>query len=99
VARTIYNARAEAKRESLNGRTTIEAILHEFRDQGYKYDYQCDGANRITRLFFAHPFSVQLCPLYSTVIILMDCTYKTNKFKLPLLRVVGMTMFKTTFSI
>jgi hypothetical protein len=98
VARTIYNARAAARRDSLNGRTTIEALMDELRDQGYNYDYQCDGANRVTHLFFAHPFSLQLCQLYSTV-ILMDCTYKTNKFKMPLLHVVGMTAFNTTFSI
>src|SRR5581483_12389230 len=27
----------------------------------------------------------------------MDCTYKTNKFKMPLLNVVGITSFNTTF--
>jgi hypothetical protein len=98
VARTIYNARAAARRESLNGRTTIEALMHEFREKGYRYEYQSDEENRISHLFFAHPFSLRLCQLYSTV-VLMDCTYKTNKFKMPLLHVVGMTAFNTTFSI
>jgi hypothetical protein len=98
VARTIYNARADARRKSLNGRTPIEALMYELRDKGYRYEYQCDGDNNISHLFFAHPFSLQLCNLYSTV-ILMDCTYKTNKFKMPLLHVVGMTPFNTTFSI
>jgi hypothetical protein len=98
VARTIYNERAAAKRASLNGRTTIEALMHELRDKGYRYEYQCDEENSISHLFFAHRLSLQLCQLYSAV-ILMDCTYKTNKYKMPLLHVVGMTPFNTTFSI
>ncbi|CAG8471488.1 5919_t:CDS:2 [Cetraspora pellucida] len=38
----------------------------------------------------------KLMHTYSSV-LLIDCTYKTNKFKLPLLNIVGVTSFNTTF--
>ena len=31
-------------------------------------------------------------------VLLMDCTYKMNKFKMPLLHIIRMTSFNTTFS-
>ncbi|CAG8691830.1 12082_t:CDS:1 [Funneliformis caledonium] len=50
----------------------------------------------VTYLFFAHNESVALTHQYSSV-LLMDCTYKTNKFKMPLLDIVGITSFNITF--
>nr|XP_024375781.1 protein FAR1-RELATED SEQUENCE 5-like [Physcomitrium patens] len=92
IARNIYNERATARRESLRGRTPIEAILDEFREVKYYYDHHSDTENHIIQLFWAHPLSIRLAKTYSTV-IQMDCTYKTNTFRMPMLHVVGMTPF------
>jgi hypothetical protein len=43
-----------------------------------------------------HPRSIQIFQQYPDVLFL-DCTYKTNQFKLPLLVIVGTTCLNTTF--
>ena len=48
-------------------------------------------------IFFSHRDYVELCRTYSTV-FLMDCTFKTNKFKMPLLNSVGITCTNQTFN-
>ena len=47
-------------------------------------------------MFFAHPKSVELLLKYPDV-LLLDCTYRTNKFKMPLLNIVGTTCLDTSF--
>jgi MULE transposase domain len=54
--------------------------------------------SEVTHLFFAHPKSVELFQQYLEV-ILMDCTYKTNWFRMPLLNIVGSTGLGTNFYI
>jgi hypothetical protein len=38
-----------------------------------------------------------MCQTFGTV-VLLDCTYKTNKFSMPLLNVVGITLTYATFN-
>ena len=49
-------------------------------------------------LFFAHPDSIALMKAIPYV-LLMDCTYKTNRYNLPLLEIVGVTSTRKTFLI
>ncbi|CAG8666746.1 18842_t:CDS:2, partial [Racocetra persica] len=82
---------------STSGRTPIQALLDELVEENIEYYYQYDQDRNLTHLFFAYPKSIILTKTYNSV-LLMDCTYKTNKFKMPLFHVVGMTSFNTTFS-
>ena len=43
----------------------------------------------------AHPTSIRLAGRYCG--ILLDCTYKTSKFRMPLLSIVGQTWMNSTF--
>ena len=52
----------------------------------------------LVMFFLAHPNSIKLFNMFSTVLVL-DSTYKTNKYHLPLLEFVGNTSTKKTFSI
>ena len=45
-----------------------------------------------------HPNGIKLFNTFSTVLVL-DSTYKTNKYRLPLLEIVGVTSTELTFSI
>ena len=96
ISKTIYNARDQLRRQTLAGRTPIQALLDELKEGNFQHDYKCDTEGHITHLFFAHPLSITLTRTYPTV-LLMDCTYKTNRFRMPLLNVVGLTCFNTTF--
>ncbi|CAB4430672.1 unnamed protein product [Rhizophagus irregularis] len=77
------------------GHTPIQALMDELKEGDFIYEYECDNAGCVTHLFFAHNDSIALTRQYSSVLI-MD-TYKTNKFKMPLLNIVGITSFNTTF--
>ena len=72
------------------------ALVDELKEGRFEYEYRCDTTGHIIHLFFAHPISIPLTRTYPAV-LLMDCTYKTNRFRMPLLDVVGMTSFNTTF--
>jgi len=48
-------------------------------------------------VFFMHKDSVALAKVYNTV-FLLDCTYKTNKFNMPLLNIVGIACTYATFN-
>ena len=52
---------------------------------------------RVKHLFFTLGYSITLMQSFPDV-MLMDCTYKTNKFKLPLLHILGVTPIETNFS-
>jgi len=79
--------------------------MEELRDQFYEYDCRFEEvldengnkSKHISHFFWAHKGSIQLAQKYSTV-FLIDCTYRTNRFKMPLLDIVGVTPFHTTFT-
>jgi hypothetical protein len=52
VSRTIYNARAKIRRETLDGRTPIEALFDVIRDNDYVHDQRFDDQGRLTSFFF-----------------------------------------------
>ena len=58
-----------------------------------------DESNDYVRdMFWAHPTSIQLLNAFFSVLI-MDCTYKTNRYRLQLLEIVGVTSTNLTFSV
>jgi hypothetical protein len=89
-ARDIYNLRAEQRRIDLVDTTAIQWLVETLgeRDFFVAIDTAKDNPDRVTRLFFAHPESIKLLAKYPDV-ILMDCTYKTNRFNMPLLNFCG----------
>lgn len=109
-ARDIYNERYNVWSRKLNGMTPIQALLHELEHHGlqedgtideaksYAYWYTTDEQSRLQNLFFAHPTAMKLLKLNPDV-LLLDTTYKTNRFNMPLFRMVGSTSVGTTFDI
>jgi len=49
-------------------------------------------------LFFAHPDSIDMLNTFPTVLV-MDSTYKTNTYRMPLFEIVGVTSTKMTYSV
>ncbi|MCL7046201.1 hypothetical protein MKW94_014784 [Papaver nudicaule] len=52
----------------------------------------------VVQLFFCHPKGSTLAQCFPTLVIL-DCTYKTNQWRMPLLHFVGVTSTNHTFTI
>jgi len=71
-------------------------MLYELEVNKFEFNYQLDENSHITLLFFAHPESLILLKQYLEV-LLMDCTYKTNCFHMPLLDILGCTGLNHTF--
>ena|SRR5579862_5512136 len=74
----------------------IEAMFLELQEMDYFVRYKTYISGEVTHLFIAHPKSIELFKRYLKVLI-MDYTYKTNRFNMPLLNIIGTTVFGTSF--
>ena len=91
----IYNERQINKRKLLSGLSPIQALLKALGEHGgddleskYYFAHEVDDRGHLKYLFFAHPESLKYFQKNPDV-LLLDCTYKTNKFKMPFLHAVG----------
>jgi hypothetical protein len=57
-----------------------------------------DSDDHITAVLFAHPDSLDYLQSYPDT-LLLDCTYKTNKYKMPLLEIIGVDACQRSFCI
>ncbi|KAL5154128.1 Protein FAR1-RELATED SEQUENCE 5 [Glycine soja] len=92
----IYNARS-AFRSSIRGSDLEMQHLMKLleRDQ-YIYWHRIKDEDVVRDIFWCHPDSVKLVNACNLV-FLIDNTYKTNRYRLPLLDFVGMTPTGMTF--
>lgn len=97
-ARDVYNARADIRRQNLGSKTPIQALLALLsEDRQWTTAFELNSTtHQVQRLFFAHSQSIVMVKDFPEV-LLLDCTYKTNRFKMPLLVIVGMSSLGTTF--
>ena len=96
IRKDVYNARGKMRREVLAGRTPIQALLDDLHSANFQVHYQQDNDGCVSHLIFAHENSVQLTRRFHNVMII-DSTYKTNRFKMPLMSIVGVTCANSTF--
>ncbi|XP_074291362.1 PKS-NRPS hybrid synthetase cheA-like [Silene latifolia] len=99
----VYNVRAREKKRVRGNRTSSEQLRTLADAHGYLHFHQTipgkkKGTSELTDLLFAHPDSINLLKHYPFVLI-ADCTYNTNKYKMPLLEIVGITPVNKNFSV
>ena len=94
--RDIYNLKAQMRRDVLGPLTPIQALIREFDEKDWVYNFQQDIHQQITHLFFIKGSSQTLL-IDNHEVLIMDCTYKTNRYKMPLLVISGQTALHTTF--
>jgi len=69
----------------------MQHLLKSLVDNGYVYHCRkYHDSDDVSDVFWAHPNSIKLFNMFSTVLVL-DSTYKTNKYRLLLLEFVGNT--------
>ncbi|XP_028102895.1 uncharacterized protein LOC114302124 [Camellia sinensis] len=79
------------------GRSQMQQLLGELAKHKYIEHHRCEeGSMTVTDLFWAHPVSLDLLRTFPRVLI-MDYTYKTNRYRLPLLEIVGVTSTHMAF--
>jgi hypothetical protein len=95
----IYNARYRFKQRSRATRREMQHLYKCLDDNNYFSKARTDGeSDYVQDIFFAHPKSVCLLNTFPTV-LLMDFTYKTNKYGMPLFEIVGETSCEETYSV
>ncbi|KAJ3455262.1 hypothetical protein MRS44_013862 [Fusarium solani] len=94
----IYNCIKRGKRDLARGQSNIHALADQLKSEGFWSQIRIDKSNRVVAVFFAHPKSLGYLKSYPEVLIL-DCTYKTNMYKMPLLDIVGVDACQRSFCI
>lgn len=88
TARDLYNLGQHIRIQQLGGKTPIHWLADELEQRDFFFRIDTDDNNRVTRLFMAHPECIKLLKRYPDV-LLIDCTYKTNRFSMPLVNICG----------
>ena len=92
----VQNERDRLRREALKHHTPAEACLNLLDELKFYKDYETGEDNRIQRLYFTDPKSIELLKENSDILVL-DCTYQTNEYNIPLLNIIGASSIgKTT---
>jgi len=58
----------------------------------------CPDTNTVKDILWVHPASIELLHAFSRV-LLMDCIYEINMYRLLLMEIVGVTSTDMTFSV
>jgi len=94
----LYNTKYTYKRSVRGSRTEMQQLMMLLERDNYIHWHRCHESSRVVSdIFRTHPDSLKLLNAFSNV-LLMDSTYKTNKYRLPLLEIVGVTSTRLTFS-
>jgi len=100
ISRDLYNDRNRSRFTHLGGVTAVQWLYDKLRDLKWfcRFDTDLEVENRVTRIFFAHPEAVKLLAQNPDV-VLLDCTYRTNRFNMPLLNFCSATGNNMTLQI
>ncbi|ETP51723.1 hypothetical protein F442_03181 [Phytophthora nicotianae P10297] len=83
----ISNTKATHRRNLLASASPIDVLFKFLQEHKLEYRYEVEsGSNRLRYLLWSHPGALELAKDYLDVLVL-DCTYKTNKYKYPLLNI------------
>lgn len=89
--KTVYNARDRYKVAEKARRSQMQQLLSKLSERKNKeWHRSCYETEIVKDLLWAHPVSIDLLHAFPRV-LLMDCTYKTNRYRFPLLQIVGIT--------
>lgn len=106
--RVIKNVKQKHRIESLLEKTEIQTLFQKLIKADWEVKYHTEitiNSNNfanfgqaVRRLFFAHSESIEFLVQFSEV-LLMDCIYYTNRFKIPLFIVIGVTNLGIIFTL
>jgi hypothetical protein len=84
---TVINAIREGKVSERYGRSDCQGLTRRLKRKGFLSRIHLDENGRVMSMFFM--FRLTLAYLYAYWhVLVLDCTYKTNKYEMPLLDMV-----------
>ncbi|XP_012833250.1 PREDICTED: protein FAR1-RELATED SEQUENCE 5-like [Erythranthe guttata] len=86
--KTVYNTISKLNFSELSGRSQLQLLFVKLKEDEYLSYHRSNELNAITDLLWIHPKCIKLAQSYPYVFII-DCTYKTNRYGLPFLEIVG----------
>jgi hypothetical protein len=85
----VYNQTSLFRRDIRQGQSATEAVIRHLESSGIMHHILKDlDSNRLKGLFITCPKSIQYLQSHHDV-ILIDNTYSTNRFNMPLMDVIG----------
>ncbi|KEH19077.1 transmembrane protein, putative [Medicago truncatula] len=79
--------------------TELQYLISKFVEHQYVYYTRCNSEETTFEdIFFTHPESIKLLNTFPTVLV-MDSTYKTNIYRMPLFEIIGCTSTKMMYSV
>jgi hypothetical protein len=85
LTRSVYNSRRYRERKYHDGISEVQTLISSLgANTEFVHQYMADGEDHLLALIFACKRSLEQFAAFSFV-LLMDCTYKTNRFNLPFL--------------
>nr|KAJ0208671.1 hypothetical protein LSAT_V11C400191360 [Lactuca sativa] len=97
--KTIYNERLKLRSSWNYGKTPMQVLMEILNEKHFVTDFSVNSiSNELENLFFIHPRSLNIWKAFPHVLII-DATYKTNKYGMPFVQIVGTTSTNKTFSI
>ncbi len=84
--RDIYNIKAQLRRDVLESLTSMQTLIRQLNESDWIYQLQKNSNNQITHLFFIRGSS-QTILKNNYEILMLDCTYKINRYKMSLLMI------------
>ena len=96
---TVYDEVRRIRADETCGRTPMQSLLVSLHSSNYVYHVRhVPNSNQVHDLLLINPTSMTIWRAFPHVLIL-DPTYKTNRYHLPLLEIVGLTSTNKTFCI
>lgn len=89
----IYNLNASFQQEQKHGLSANDALIQYLKEKEVHFKINLMDENQTRHLFIAYPESIKLAETNQDV-VLVDNTYKTNKFDMPLLYMIGKPLYK-----
>lgn len=87
----IYNEQQRIRRVNLNSKTPIERAIKVIKEiDNYQSRYTVNANNYITNLFITRYEIVEIYKQHLDI-LLLDYTYKTNRYNIPLLNIYSVT--------
>ena len=93
----IYNARSAYCSSKRGSDIEMQHLMKLFKHDWYIHWHKLNDEDVVHDIFWCHPDAVKLVNACNLV-FLIDSTYKTNRYRLPLLDFVGVTPTGMTFS-
>ncbi|XP_058758088.1 protein FAR1-RELATED SEQUENCE 6-like [Vicia villosa] len=93
----VYNRCYQSKLAIMGDQTEMQHLLKLLDENNYVCRHRRgDDGVTVRDIYWTHIDSIKLFNMFPTVLII-DSTYKTNKYRLPLLEIVGVTSTKKTY--